>query len=405
MIVNGLKFNCLARLTLMQSMEQTGESSWNEIEQAMIGNTSVTDVYLGPYFYSSYSPTELAAFLHRCATTLTNLRVLSIGTLEYTKTTIDAASALSQSQFLSTAKHLCTLRIERNLLLQSRRDVTRLANGFRNHPSLKRVSLPNLHPAFLWMDESEQPEAPQDHDPGDDNDTLMRMDGSQHSQSLMEGTLDPLLEAMASLVNLESLQLGLSYESFDYLQSMDQMDRVSSPQALSQLGTLSHLSWLVISRFHVQDAHVEALCQCLGQTHAPVKILDLTKTRRVTARAWKAMLTLLQTHVHLEALDMMLCPTDPEAMWYKKQVHLFLKLNREGRRRKLRELPADQHAWISTVARYFSNDLTALTILVRESPWICLPPQPQQQQQSCASRSFQSSSSSSAAPQEPARHC
>ncbi|KAL7555804.1 hypothetical protein ACA910_002269 [Epithemia clementina (nom. ined.)] len=409
MIVNGLKFNCLARWSLMQSLDQTKES-WADIQKAMEGNTSVTDVYLGPYFYSSITSADLAAFLQRCAAYLTNLRLLSIGTLEFTKTPIEGASGLSL--FLPTAQQLCTLRIERHLLLQSPDDVQRLADGFRNHPSLQRISLPSIHPSWLLLEQEDLREETRP-------DTLwgataMTMTTTRRNCANLGNTttrttkmmkaLDPLLYSLATIVHLESLQLGLSDTSYECLRSLDRMDRVSSPEALSQLGSLPRLSWLVISRFHVQDAHVQALCQTLqpqeqqplpnvdghntnhsnhhrqqqqvffaNRVVAPIKILDFTKNRQLTVVAWQAILDMLQTHVHLESLDMLCLSQDHAAHELKEQVNIFLKLNREGRRRKLRELEADKQAWINTVARFFVNDLTSLTVLVRESPWICLP--------------------------------
>ena len=409
MIVNGLRFNCLTRWMIMKPMDHLNES-WEDIENAMIGNTSVTDVYLGPYFYSCLSSSELSTFLQKCATHFCNLRVVSIGTLEYTQTYIHATSALCTSTFLIKAQNLHTLRIERDLMLQSPMDVQTLANCFSNHPSLKRVSLPHLHP--VWLMDHQVDLVVTDNNNNNSHNNNNNKDHTNHqgdtsSSSCM--TLDPLLRSLAGIDQLESLQLGLSDSSYTTIQSLDRMDHVCTPSAVATLGTLPHLSWLVILRFHMQDKHIHALCQSIKKNNAPIKILDFTKTRHVTARAWKAVLDLLQTHVHLEALDMF-CPNsitaqkiqqeqqrlrqlslhpnggdrghddndnededEPlhDAKWYKQHVLSFLKMNREGRRRKLRQLPANRNEWINCVSRYFINDMTALTVLVRECPWIC----------------------------------
>lgn len=411
MVVNGLKFNCLTRWSLTQSLDH-GKDLWPDVQKAMEGNTSVTDVYLGPYFYSSLTASELAAFLYRCAVYLTNLKVLSIGTLDFTKTPIEGASALSASLFLPTARQLCTLRIERNLLLRSPRDVQSLAAGFRNHPSLKRVSLPCLHPSWLLLQQNEG----QIVDDYEDLSFLVSM-GTAMIDNNLNGTclnnrgaprmktLDPLLHALSTIVTLESLQLGLSDTSFECLQSMNRMDQVSSPAAFCRLGTLPCLSWLVLPRFHAKDAHVQALCQHISKADedltisaARIKVLDFTNNRHLTVLSWQAILHLLQTNVNLEALYMPCRCDDGPTLECKHEVEIFLKLNREGRRRKLRALPSDKEAWIDSVARYFINDLTALTVLVRDSPWICLP-HPKSSNKRPSSSSSQSLSSPRFQPQ------
>jgi hypothetical protein len=289
----------------------------------MKGNTSVTDIYIGPHFYSQMSAEDFSSFLQRIAENLSNLRVLSIGTLEITKKNILGSSI---GLFIKKAQKLHTLRIERNLLLRSLDDVESLAQGFINHPSLKRISLPSLHPTWPNC------------------------------------TLDPLLDSLATITNLESLQLGLSEASFGW------HSQVSSAATVAKLGSLPNLSWLVISRFHVEDEHVEELCREMIRTSAPIKILDVTKTRRVTHRAWKAVLGMLETECCLEVLDMY---CSREAAPVKSQVNLYLKLNREGRRKKLRETP-NKEEWVKTVSRFFADDLAAINILVLESPWICV---------------------------------
>eukprot|EP00527_Entomoneis_sp_CCMP2396_P001579 CAMPEP_0198145368 /NCGR_PEP_ID=MMETSP1443-20131203/23025_1 /TAXON_ID=186043 /ORGANISM="Entomoneis sp., Strain CCMP2396" /LENGTH=289 /DNA_ID=CAMNT_0043808997 /DNA_START=286 /DNA_END=1152 /DNA_ORIENTATION=+ len=287
---------------------------------SMEGNTSVTDIYIGPGFYGYMSAEAFDEFLQHIADKLTNLRVLSIGTLDFTKTPIHGDTI---GLFLSKAPKLHTLRIERNVLIRTFEEAESLAQGFKLHPSLKRISLPNLHPTWPNC------------------------------------TLDPILSSLVTITNLESLQLGLSEESFGW------HSQVFSAQSVGMLGTLPHLSWLVLTRFHIEDDHVEELCSEMVQTNAPIKILDITKTRRVTKRSWQAVLNLLHTQVNLEAVDMY---CSREATQVKQSVYLFLKLNREGRRKKLRELP-NKEEWVNTVSRFFINDLTAVNVLVRDSPW------------------------------------
>jgi len=322
MIINGLKYNTLVRMSLTNSMDMQCES-WHLILAAMKGNTSVSDIYIGPNFYSRISPKEFDDFLQHIASTLVNLRVLSIGTLEFTKTPIEATCI---AKFVDTAVNLQTLRIERNLTIKSLEEAQMLAQGFRNHTTLRRISLPSLHPS--WTD----------------------------------CTLDPLLEALVAIRGLESLQLGLSEESFGWHQ------QISNPHVLGKLGGLPHLTWLVVSRFHVGDEHVEQLCAEMTRVASPIKILDITKTRRVTVTAWKAVLQMLQAECHLEALDMH-CARG-EAVEVKAQAQLFMRLNREGRRNKLRQT-SDKEEWVDTVGRFFAKDVRAVNILVRESPWIC----------------------------------
>lgn len=322
MIAEGLKYNCLVRWSLQESIHSNKER-WNGIVSAMEGNESVRDVYIGPGFYSQMPKEDFAGILQHMGEKLINLRVLCIGTLDSTKIAIESTSIAS---FVRHAKNLQTLRIERNLSFQSLEEVQSLGEALRSHESLRRISLPNLHPSWTKC------------------------------------SLDPLLSSLADMTGLESLQLGLSEECFNW------STQVSTPQVLGMLGSLPNLKWLVISRLHVEDQHVQELCQAIATFKAPIKILDITKTRRVTEHAWEAILQLLMEGCSLESVDMY---CSPNAMKKRAQALLYFKMNRDGRRKMLRETTSKEE-WIDIVGRYFVNDMLALYVLLQESPWVCI---------------------------------
>ena len=334
-VVKKLESNQLSRWSLTKPINEHSES-WDRILTAMDGNTSLHDLYIGAGFYTNLSAQEFDDFLMTVGQKLKGLRVLSVGALEFAKSSVTGTSI---GAFLTATQHLHTLRIERKVDLQSMDEVYNLAKGFQDHPSLKRVSLPNLHPNWKGDDENEPEE-----------------------MSSIDTMLDPLLKSLASISALQSLQIGLSNESF----SMDMP--VCSVSAVGSLGTLPHLTWLVLHRMHIEDVHVEQLCHQMQRTNSPIKILDVTKAGNVTERAWRAILHLVQTQVFLEAVDM---HCHPDAQKVKEKALLFLKLNREGRRRHMRE-SADQGEWTGMVSKYFQNDVSAIHILLRDNPSMCL---------------------------------
>lgn len=151
-----------------------------------------------------------------------------------------------------------------------------------------------------------------------------------------------------------------------------------SVDAVRRLGTLPRLSWLILTRLQLTDAHVQALCSAIGGENndtsgktnikSPLRTLEIHKTRRVTKVAWQALLQLVQTHVHLETVDMY-CKADAHDI--REQVMVYLKLNRQGRRQALRQA-TNTDDWIRVVHKHFIDDPAALQVLVRDSPWICL---------------------------------
>jgi hypothetical protein len=163
---------------------------------------------------------------------------------------------------------LQTLRIEQTLLVE---EVKMLATGFSHHPTLRRVTLPPL---------SLPPDA-----------TVKDTDIASDT-----GILDPLLQALATIPNLEAIEFFTSSStgssrgssanaSSDVLHVTAMATTVITPATFAALTSHSTLIWHVTRRCQLHNAHVQAMAN--AWTHAPcfhLKDMNLSTNNGIEKR-------------------------------------------------------------------------------------------------------------------------
>jgi hypothetical protein len=391
------------RLTLTRSIVYCVRERFEELMHALQNNDTVTTLYLGPYFYSSLTDDERSIFCETVGRECHQLTVWTITTLDLTTARFSGNAmgrALGQSSILQS------LRIERTLLIE---DVNMLAAGFHHHPTLRRVTLPRLLPDVHTTADAVAVAA---------TDTAI---------------LDPLLIALRTIPNLEAVELGLDEKCVWMKKNTSTSSGTSSgssasasitsavphvmatsPAALASLAAHPALTWLVVGRCQLQDAHVQAMAAAL--THQPscssrLKDLDLSGHNNpcLTQVSWQAVIDMLQSNTRLEMVRL---PSPPSllqsssssslgatatatAVTSKALVHMYLRLNRQGRGRlwssssdtdtatetatptttssplptsSSRTIDID-HSWWPVLAD--CDDLSAIWILLRGNPMLC----------------------------------
>lgn len=307
----------------MKKLEDKRGENFNDIVEAIKDNKFVKEVYLGPYLYANLSDQRRSFFIQRLGQDLFNLRSLSIGTLEHTRACISGEAI---GRCVQQAKRLHTIRVERDITLTSVEELKDLATGLTSHPTLQRVSFLSLNPTVSDA-----------------------------------ASLDALLFSLSTISQLESLQLGIS--------SKCTIDTSTTPAAVASLAEKCHkLSWLYMARFPLEDEHMFALFEAIGKEERPaLKVLDFPQTAKLTIHSWMALYDLLRTNVDLESVNMF------APHWAKKArmiTYAFLALNRDGKRRRLRDCK-DLETWIQLTSRLTSLDLNVLFTVVRENPLVC----------------------------------
>jgi hypothetical protein len=380
--------SAISRLTLTRSIVYCVRERFEELLHALQNNETVTTLYLGPYFYSSLTEDQRSIFCETVGRECHKLTVWTITTLDLT-TACFSGNAMGRALNLSQSSGMLqTLRIERTLLIK---DVHMLAAGFNHHPTLRRVTLPRLSLSL------------------------------QPGNTITAGILDPLLVALSTIPHLEAVELGLdekcplwmntststgssdcsSTSTSSALQHVTVTKTVISPAALATLAPHPTLTWLVVGRFQLQDAHVQALATALK--HAPcshLKDLDLSINNgkdkdtnpacRLTDASWQAVVDMLQSNTRLEIVRL---PSQSRAtVTSKRLVSLYLRLNRKGRGRlwsvsntsleetsvttptsslsSTRSSVACVDDWWPVLAD-LSDDLSAIWILLRGNPMLC----------------------------------
>ena len=291
---------------------------------AIKGNQSCKDVYLGPYFYASLNEQSRSAFIQGLGQDLQQLRSLSIGTLEYTRASISGAAI---GRCISKAKNLHTLRVERDITLSSTEEIDILVNGLRHHCSLQRLSLLSLNPTRTT------------------------------AQSI---SLDDIVLSLSSIAQLESLQLGVSPDCTAKLSV--------APSAVASIArNCPKLSWLHMANFPLEDEHMFALFEAIGEDRNSLKVLDFPQSKRLTIKSWKALWELVQINEALESVNM--C-SPPWAKRAKELIYLFLALNRDGQRLRLRQCE-DPWEWTGIASRLTARNLDIIYTIMRENPLVC----------------------------------
>jgi hypothetical protein len=383
--------SAVSRLTLTRAIKYCVRNRFEELLHALQNNETVTTLYLGPYFYASLSDAQRSLFCETVGRECHQLKVWTITTLDLTTACFSGNAvgrALGFSQSNNTSM-LQTLRIERTLLVE---DVNILAAGFSRHPTLRRVTLPclSLQPYTTTADTE-------------------------------TGILDPLLLALSTIPHLEAVELGLD-EKCSLLMKMKMKLNTSlpsasassssavphaaatmtviSPAALATLASHPNLMWLVIRRFQLKDVHIQDLATAL--THAScshLKDLDLstnngngngnnTTAACLTEASWQAVVDMLASNTRLEMVRL---PSQSGATATSKRlVSMYLRLNRKGRGRlwsvsntgtstedstvtatTTRSAVASIDDWWPVLTD-LSDDLSAIWILLRGNPMLCL---------------------------------
>lgn len=387
--------SAISRLTLARSIQYCVRERFEELLHALQNNETVTTLYLGPYFYSSLTADQRSIFCETVGRECKQLTVWTITTLDLT-TACFSGNAMGRALSCSQSNSMLqTLRIERTLLIE---DVHMLAAGFSHHPTLRRVTLPRL--------------------------SLQSATGTSTGTAI----LDPLLEALSTIPHLEAVELGLDAKCPVLMNTSTSANTGSSkartstvtsstsphitattisPAALAALALHPTLTWLVIGRFQLQDAHVQALATAL--THAPrshLKDLDLSTNNgtdnsnsnsnpaacRLTEASWQAVVDMLASNTRLEMVRL---PSQSGATADSKAlVRMYLRLNRKGRGRlwsvsntsmedscvtttttssslTAASSVASIDDWWPVLAN-LSDDLSAIYILLRGNPMFCL---------------------------------
>jgi hypothetical protein len=322
--VRRLAANQSTRLNLMQPLNNKSEETYRDVLQAIQSNHSVTDVYLGPYFYASLDDASRSVFIRGLGQDLRHLRSLSIGTLEHTKARISGEAI---GLCVAKAQHLHTLRVERDMKFGSVEEMHILAQGLHRHPSLSRVSLLSLNPVT-----------------------------TAKGMAIEVTSLDALLFALSSITNLESLQLGLSRQH--------ERPSVTCAAVAALAENCPRLSWLYMARFPLEDAHLVAL---FATRQESLKVLDIYQAPRLTVVSWQALLRrLLERDATLESVNL---HAEPAAAATKKLALAFLSLNRDGKRHRIRSC-RDPSEWVQLVQTLTGRPLDVLYTLVRENPFV-----------------------------------
>jgi hypothetical protein len=391
--------SAISRLTLTRAIKYCVRERFDELIHALSDNETVTTLYLGPYFYASLSDAQRSLFCETVGRECHQLKVWTITTLDLTTACFSGNAmgrALSfNSQQSNNTSVLQTLRIERTLLME---DVKMLAAGFSHHPTLRRVTLPRL--------------------------SLQRVNVMDTGTDIDSGTgvLDPLLLALATIPHLEAVELGLDENCLLLMNAMTSFSgkdlstlphvtaTMISPAALATLASHPTLTWLVVRRFQLQDAHVQALSTALA--HAPcshLKDLDLSTNNRtssvhsaaarLTDVSWQAVVDMLASNTRLETVRLPPQSSGATAVTSKRLVSMYLRLNRKGRgrlwsvsntgtsvenedssmttttttasSRSTQSAVASIDDWWPVLAD-LSDDLTAIWILLRGNPMLCL---------------------------------
>lgn len=316
----------LTRVVLDRPIEHCVRDSFEELLEVLASPYEwVTAIHLGPHFYASISDDNRSRLLRTLPMGFPQLQVLTIGTLDYTRATMDGRAL---GDLVAASGCLQTLRCERRVVLDEEEGLLALAEGFRRHASLQRVTLPELHP-------------------------LRHADDTALS-------LTPLAEALRTVEHLESLQLGVSTIAAKHLER--DAAAALDPAGLAALGSHPQLKWLVVRRFALADEHVAALLGALTTGPSRLQNLDVEGyAAQATGNVWHDhVCPLLSHHCHLESLTLP-ATVDDET---RSVVDLYLALNRAGR---ASWRTAARHECLDLLAP-FMEDLSMIYILVSENP-------------------------------------
>ena len=294
---------------------------WSMLLSRICGSSKIENVILQDEAFTSVrtseelSETSFLDQLLRCLPTLPNIRLLRIyisrrGTLDFglLQEVVQACTGLQQLIICDSSSWEDD-PAEIAFALTSHKQVNQLASAIQYHPSLVEVSLQECFVA-------------------------------PHL------SLDPIVEALATLPRLEMINLTMTPSSVSRI-------RNSSFVRLFQVDTLQDVT---LWSMGLDDKHLEAISDVLP-LHPSLVFLSLRCNSKITDQGWQILCDIVEENYVLRSVytDEIVSPQQ-EIM-----LQIFLFLNQCGRESLLQS--NDPQLWLEAVLRW-QNDLTVLFYLV-----------------------------------------
>ena len=168
-------------------------------------------------------------------------------------------------------------------------------------------------------------------------------------------SLDPIVQALATVPRLENMNITLTQSAVQRLQN----------ESIIQLFQVETLQDVTLWSMGLDDAHLEALCRVVA-THPALVFFSLRCNPKITPKGWQALCDMV---VERDNCILRSVYTDqivsPER---ENLLQTFLYWNQCGRAQLLES--NDPLHWLDTILRW-KTDPTALYYLVRQGhPWL-----------------------------------
>jgi hypothetical protein len=342
-------------LAALEQQQQYTNTKTNKRDRRYCTNTAgsivsgIESVELSDHFLKVLTSTSDLVILLMYISKLPNLRRLRIYSV-YT-----AWPVMIWSRVLQTAVKLESWHVTRGVLLKDQHDITVLADCLRNHPSLVEVSLLDLgdvdgvwksgtrrrngnnrirYESFADTDTEEEnnihPERTtsaslRENDDGNDI--------TEESDSFTpQMTLDPLVLALSTIPNLETIDITVAPEF------APKLGRLSDASFRCLFSNLPHLQDVSLWEFGLDNGHMTVLKEIV-QSHRRLQFLSLRRNSGITSQGWKTVSDMMELNTTLVSLyyDSASATTaaDSEHHKYLTALHdrivLFLWLNQLGR--------------------------------------------------------------------------
>jgi hypothetical protein len=335
----------------------------------------IESVELSDHFLKSLVSTSSLTVLLMYISKLPNLRKLRIYSV-YT-----AWPVMIWSRVLQTATKLESWHVTRGIRLNSQDDIVVLSDCLKNHPSLVEVSLLDLGDvdgllknASIQQHNRNRNESFADTDTEEENDihpeattsaTIISTetprqneddDITEDAASTPKMTLDPLVLALSTIPNLETVDITVAPEF------APKLGRLSDSSFNSLFSNLQSLQDVSLWEFGLDNGHMVVLKQAV-QSHRRLQFLSLRRNAAITSVGWKTVSDMMEQNTTLVSLyyDSASAITTVDSEEYKclsdhhDRIRLFLWLNQLGRGGLFdsitkRSVPQQDHA-VTTVAR------------------------------------------------------
>lgn len=260
-------------------------------------------------------------------------------------------SVLTTALQNSTSK-LKSLKIGK-LRFSSNRDVVELADALKQCKSLKQISLSSFHLMVLGNHVL-------------DNEGMVWFMENQNSEEQII-TLDPLLNAIASLPQLEHVR-------FQHYLNGSSNFRPPSEQSLRALCHKPRHS-LIFNSCGLTDDQCFAISDELKCNDLPLSILVVTRNTDISPLGWDAFGDMLKVNYNIvdfhSGEDSEINAPSPEQL---AQIAYYLRLNLAGRKRLLRgPMCARREAWLDFLVRG-KDDLDMVFFALQADPSLYITP-------------------------------